>query len=189
MMSHWWRGLFALCYRWFASEFVEIVMKWFVRLSSFVPDFQVVWLNSSLISSMFHEIWSSWLSFWTWQDWQFGSHILDILLVPTTICTAQLQLCQNLLLAAKPSVCCKDLTMITTRRHALEYCLEKWIQHKTDCLMLAHWLRWRMIAAAVAATRLGMLWILAPVMDVMDSRACNERCNSSCNGSRQHVID
>jgi hypothetical protein len=43
-----------------------------------------------------------------------NSWIFQPLLVPTTICTSQLQLCQNLLLAATSSVCCKDLTMITT---------------------------------------------------------------------------
>ena len=73
----WWCDWFG--YRWFALEFVAmtwfvrlefvaIMMKLFVRLSSYVPDFQVVWLHSCSISSVFDEIWSSWLSLWTWQD-------------------------------------------------------------------------------------------------------------------------
>jgi hypothetical protein len=45
------------------------------------------------------------------------SSTLQALLVPATICAAQLQLCpwQDFMLGATSSVCCKDLTQIAVR--------------------------------------------------------------------------
>ncbi len=108
-----------MCYRWFASKFLGIMMKRFVSLSSFVLNQLCIWQSWFLLNQLcvwWNLIWpikslnlaglSEYLevTFWTFQA----------LLVPTTICTAQLQLCQNLLLASTSSVFCKDLTMITT---------------------------------------------------------------------------
>jgi hypothetical protein len=185
--------LFALCYRWFASEFVAVMNKWFVRLSSFVPDFQVALLHSSSFSFVFDEIWSGWLSLWTWQDclniWQsLPGHSKHCSSQPPS---AVILHCSTS--AVSEPLAGSHLSCMLQGPHndhdALEYCLAKWIQRKTDYLPRACWLRRLVIAAAVAATRMSMYWFLAHVMDVMDSRACNGRCNWSCNGSRQHVID
>ena len=104
------------------------------------------------ISSVFDELWTSWFNLWSWQNCLniLQSHPGHSKYCLSTICTAQFQLCQDIVLATTIPVCCKDFIAIAAR----------WIilwQNEFNRKRTAYRVRWfarALIArAAIARTR------------------------------------